>query len=324
MRRNRPPHLASVLLGIPLLLAAPASAVEVVAKSTIFTDFSTQLSASKAFHAGHSAFNVSRARLDLNAKFSPDLKGRVTTDIRQNGDFGMASLLRYAYLDYRTPIGRFWFGQVNTGWGSPVEESWWPFRLQGGMFSDREGLIPSDDRGLSWLQEHGNWQYGLAIHNGEGGRGIERIGTKAYTMILRHQPFAPLDLGMVARRHVETPTQTTDTILAGGNLDLGWIVCGGEGAYKGKSSVGGPVQTGLGGSAHVYVPMWLTPTLRLDYFDEDTSAPQSAAHLRSIVGLNYTLAPGVELMLAEEHVTYLKDPARPAEDIIGLYSKTVF
>ena len=125
---------------------------------------------------GYNAFDVTRAYLNVNAQVSPRVRFRFTPDIRRVTDGSLAGTMtvrvKYAFaqFDNVTPRGWIRVGMHQTPW-LDFEESINRYRVQGTMFSEREGLIPgSADFGVGYMtplpKGYGEIQAG--IYNGEG------------------------------------------------------------------------------------------------------------------------------------------------------------
>jgi len=124
----------------------------------------------------HNAFDVTRAYLNINAQVSPNVRFRFTPDVRRVTDGSLAGTLtvrvKYAFaqFDNVTPRGWIRLGMHQTPW-LDFEESINRYRVQGTMFSEREGLIPgSADFGVGYFtplpKGYGEIQAG--VYNGEG------------------------------------------------------------------------------------------------------------------------------------------------------------
>lgn len=125
---------------------------------------------------GFNNFDVTRAYLNINAQVANNLRFRFTPDIRRINDGSLAGSLvvrvKYAFaqIDNVTPGGWVRLGAHQTPW-LDFEESVNRYRVQGTMFSEREGLIPgSSDFGASFFTtlpgSYGEIHGG--VFNGEG------------------------------------------------------------------------------------------------------------------------------------------------------------
>jgi hypothetical protein len=124
----------------------------------------------------YNAFDVTRAYLNINAQVSSNVRFRFTPDVRRATDGSLAGTLtvrvKYAFaqFDNVTPRGWIRLGMHQTPW-LDFEESINRYRVQGTMFSEREGLIPgSADFGAGYFtplpKGYGEIQAG--VYNGEG------------------------------------------------------------------------------------------------------------------------------------------------------------
>src|SRR6266545_2080293 len=123
------------------------------------------------------AFDLTRAYLNVNGQLSKNVRFRFTPDVRRVTDSSLAGSLvlrvKYAFVELdNIKAARSWvrFGAHQTPW-LDFEESMNRYRVQGTMFSEREGLIPgSSDFGASYFTplpgSYGEIQGG--VFNGEG------------------------------------------------------------------------------------------------------------------------------------------------------------
>jgi hypothetical protein len=121
-------------------------------------------------------FDVTRAYLNINAQLSKNVRFRFTPDIRRITDSSLSGSLvlrvKYAYAQFDNITPKAWIrlGAHQTPW-LDFEESIDRYRVQGTMFSEREGLIPgSSDFGASYFTplpgDYGEVHGG--VYNGEG------------------------------------------------------------------------------------------------------------------------------------------------------------
>ena len=146
----------------------------------------------------YNVFDVTRAYLNINARLTPRVRFRFTPDIRRVTDSSLAGSLvlrvKYAFGQLDNPTTeRSWirFGLHQTPW-LDFEESINRYRVQGTMFSEREGLIPgSADFGVSSFMPFGG---GLGevqggVFNGEGFTQAEPNKYKSAQGRLTIRPF---------------------------------------------------------------------------------------------------------------------------------------
>jgi hypothetical protein len=124
----------------------------------------------------YNAFDITRAYVNVNGQLSPRFRFRFTPDIKRVTDSSLAGSLvlrvKYAFVeldDVRSAGSWLRFGAHQTPW-LDFEEGINGYRVQGMMFTEREGLIPgSSDFGVGYftkLGKYGEIQSGL--YNGEG------------------------------------------------------------------------------------------------------------------------------------------------------------
>lgn len=122
---------------------------------------------------GYNAFDVTRGYLDLTGRLSDRIKVRFTTNVRPTTDASLdanlTARLEYAYLEAKWTDSRtFLFGMQQTPWLT-FEESINRYRVQGMMFTEREGLIPGPSdlgAGLVWRKK--SFELHGGVYNGEG------------------------------------------------------------------------------------------------------------------------------------------------------------
>lgn len=118
------------------------------------------------------AFDMTRAYLNANAKFSGGISSRVTSDIyRDPADGSLKYRLKYGYVAYQPTAGNitYKFGLIQTPWVSR-EEDLYDYRMQGPIALDRNKIMTSADFGLGADAKlaGGRLDLNLAIVNGEG------------------------------------------------------------------------------------------------------------------------------------------------------------
>jgi len=122
---------------------------------------------------GYNAFDVTRGYLDVTGRLSDRIKVRFTTNVRPTTDASLdanlTARLEYAYLEAKWTGDRtFMFGMQETPWLT-FEESINRYRVQGTMFSEREGLIPGpSDLGAGLKYTRQKFELHGGVYNGEG------------------------------------------------------------------------------------------------------------------------------------------------------------
>lgn len=146
---------------------------------------------------GFNSFDVTRAYLNVNGQLSRNLRFRFTPDIRRVTDGSLAGSLtlrmKYAFVqwDNPTPGGSLRFGQQPTPWVD-FEQSINRYRVQGTMFSEREGLIPSSgDFGAGYSTPLGAIaELHAGVFNGEGSSLAETNKYKSVQARVTVRPLA--------------------------------------------------------------------------------------------------------------------------------------
>jgi hypothetical protein len=147
---------------------------------------------------GFNVFDVTRGYININGQLSKNVRFRITPDIRRVTDSSLAGSLvlrvKYAFaeLDNVGPA-RSWvrFGAHQTPW-LDFEESINRYRVQGTMFSEREGLIPgSSDFGVGYFAPLGKFiDIQAGVYNGEGYAQTDTNKYKSAQGRLTVRPFA--------------------------------------------------------------------------------------------------------------------------------------
>ena len=147
---------------------------------------------------GLNSFDVTRAYLNINAQVARRVRFRFTPDIRRITDGTLAGSLtlrvKYAFGQLDTlGLPNSWarFGLHQTPW-LDFEESINRYRVQGTMFTEREGLIPgSGDFGASYFTPlpRGYGEAHGGVFNGEGFTQAEANKYKSVQGRLTVRPF---------------------------------------------------------------------------------------------------------------------------------------
>lgn len=146
---------------------------------------------------GFNAFNVTRGYININGRLAENIRFRLTPDLRRATDGSLAGSLvfrlKYGFLqlDEVTPGAWLRLGLHQTPW-LDFEESINRYRVQGTMFSEREGIIPgSGDFGIGYQTplagDFGELQAG--IYNGEGFGNAEINEFKSLQVRLTGRPL---------------------------------------------------------------------------------------------------------------------------------------
>jgi hypothetical protein len=147
---------------------------------------------------GFNAFDLTRGYVNINGQLSKNVRFRLTPDIRRATDSTLAGTLvfrvKYAFLELdNVKSARSWvrFGAHQTPW-LDFEESINRYRVQGTMFSEREGLIPgSSDFGVGYFTPVGKYvDLQTGVYNGEGYAQTDVNKYKSAQARLTLRPFA--------------------------------------------------------------------------------------------------------------------------------------
>ncbi|MBM3269669.1 MAG: hypothetical protein FJZ01_18720 [Candidatus Sericytochromatia bacterium] len=309
--------MATTRIALSLALAAalpagPALALEVTPTGHLLSDYTVNLTETLSTGGAFAqTFGVSRARIGLKAKEGP-VMGMIQTDASNVG--GTLDVhIRHAFADVDTGMGRLRGGQFSTGWAIPVEQDWYPYRLQGVDFSTREDLFPTEDRGVSWAGSTGPLSLNVGVFNGEGYTGdetkVKSNFPKAYETTVRFKAMDNAELGVHARfNDAPAGQQTQGTALLGFKTDMGMLSLGAEGGVNMKQTGTATSSLGIGGSVFAYapnlipVPMFETPIVRVDYAGDNFAGTKGNpnAHYRMQAGLLHNWAKGADTMISYE------------------------
>ncbi len=146
---------------------------------------------------GYNAFDVTRGYINITGDLKQDVRFRMTPDLRRANDGSLAGSvvfrLKYAFVEFDELTPRSWlrFGLHQTPF-LDFEESINRYRVQGAMFTDREGILPgSGDFGLGYLAQFAG-DYGevnVGVYNGEGYARPEADKHKSVQGRLTVRPF---------------------------------------------------------------------------------------------------------------------------------------
>jgi hypothetical protein len=147
-----------------------------------------------------SAFNVSRAYININGTINRWLTARVTPDIaRESGDGTSLSgslqfRLKYAYAQVNLKDGSWIRGGLVPLLWVEYEEQLYHYRFQGPVFVDREGYVPTADYGVAgrYALPHDYGDIAAGVFNGEGFGRAETNDQKAMMLRVSLQPVKHL------------------------------------------------------------------------------------------------------------------------------------
>jgi hypothetical protein len=159
-----------------------------------YVQYDAELKNRDAFNA----FDLTRGYVNINGQLSSNVRFRLTPDVRRVTDSSLAGTLvlrvKYAFVELdNVKAARSWvrFGAHQTPW-LDFEESIDRYRVQGTMFSEREGLIPgSSDFGVGYFTPVGKYvDIQTGVYNGEGYAQTDANKYKSAQGRLTLRPFA--------------------------------------------------------------------------------------------------------------------------------------
>lgn len=187
--------LASASGQTPAAPAAPAPDYPIIRVGVLsYVQYDAELENRQGFNA----FDLTRGYININGQLSSNVRFRITPDVRRVTDSTLAGALvlriKYAFLEYDNLTGaRSWvrFGAHQTPW-LDFEESINRYRVQGSVFSEREGLIPgSSDFGVGLFTPVGKFiDIQAGVYNGEGYAQTDANKFKSAQGRLTLRPFA--------------------------------------------------------------------------------------------------------------------------------------
>ncbi len=276
-------------------------------------------------------FDVTRAYININARFSGGVSARITPDIfRDATDGSLRYRLKYAYATWtpnNSPL-TLKLGVLHTPW-LDWEEALWDYRMQGTMALDRNGFMSAADIGAGvdgkWGPDKVNMQ--VTVVNGEnynGGPGDQRkdvMGRVSVRVMDTDDSSRVGGLRVTAYGQYGKPT-------SGGKRER-WI---GMVSYRSKlltvaaeaaitrDTVTGPTPAPRSDTnGHVYsafgvykVPRSKVAVIaRVDVFDPQAGVADDR-RTRFIGGLSYQLSPNLRVLADWDYLSYQTDPT-PAD-----------
>ena len=187
--------MRAVLLATSLFLSASAFAADepsVKVGALIFADYTRSNETS--------AFNVTRAYINLHGTLNRFLTARVTPDIVRQSDDGSSlngSLqfrLKFAYAQLNLKNGSWVRGGLIPLLWVEYEEQLYHYRFQGPVFVDREGYIGTSDYGVAgrYVLPRDLGDVAAGVFNGEGFGHAEANDQKAAVLRVSLRPVKHL------------------------------------------------------------------------------------------------------------------------------------
>ena len=296
------------------------------------------------------SFHVDRGYLTVKFKYLKWFQPRITLDTHQDDEGDWEVRLKYIYAKFILPVETVLIttpslelGVVHTPWFD-YEEHINPYRMEGTMMIERNGVMNSADAGATlggllgrklpdWYLEQvddeypGQWgSFALGIYNGGGYHAAEANNDKVFEARISLRPLGLIlpnlqvsYLAVVGKGNTDkTPDWRVHDVMlsfehryltATGQLALG------KGNQKGKEiDASGEALDFIGASGFLELK---APRLRssligrYDYFDWDTDGGASATG-RVIAGYAFHFLRKNFVLVSVDHVSYL-DEDRPAD-----------
>lgn len=160
------PAAALCALGAGSVAAQAPSAPQVSVGGVAYLQYVYQVK-DTATHQNN--FEIARAYININARFSNGVSARITPDIFRSAG-GLTYRLKYAYAAWNPSASPLTLkmGMIHTPW-LDWEEALWDYRMQGPMALDRNGFMSAADIGAGvdgkWGPDKVNMQ--VVVVNGE-------------------------------------------------------------------------------------------------------------------------------------------------------------
>ncbi len=349
------PLMASAQAKDPAVSAPSPTPAPVKVGTTLFTDFTyTSSPTAKDVDANTvrtSAFDVSRAYINVAGGLTPRITFRVTADIKRLTSPSSATAtslegsqsfrLKYAYgqigLEGFLPKGSFVrIGAQQTPY-IDYAEGLYRYRFQGTQMVEREGFLSSSDFGLTTRvnlpSEYGDVHFG--VYNGESYAKAEANDRKSFQIraTLRPMPRHTVMKGLRitgfynADRYLKGAPR--NRLVLNGAFEHKYVVLGTDlvRATDQTSARAARIEsTALTVWARPRTTMGIEGLVRHDRFKPNKSV--DGRRLRTIVGVAYwfkTQSPVAVALLADyERVTHAGALTKPRESRIALHSLFTF
>lgn len=311
-----------------LALGAGATRAEAQANvsGVVFAQYGYMFSDTAHFNS----FDVTRAYVNVRAKFDHGIATRVTSDIYRDANGSYNFRLKYAYVAWtpdKSPI-TFRFGQTQTPW-LDWQEGLWGYRVQGPMMVDRAHFLTSSDIGLAvdgTFNDHA-FDFQTAFVNGEGYHAPEgdkgkSLEARASVRLIKSDEGgsrgglratlyggvgSPVGGGVRNRLIAELSYKSKMVTLAG--------EFGSMSDRKGTETAANPTVDArvLGAFGVLNIPQSPVSVIaRVDHVDPNTSASNDA-HTIVIAGVSYTVSNHL-MLLGDLDLTSYQGTPTPAQD----------
>jgi len=283
-----------------------------------------------------SAFDLTRAYINVTANFGGGLATRITPDLFRDGNGALALRIKYAYAAYtpgKSPL-TFKLGVIHTPW-LDWEEHLWDYRMQGMMAVERAGYMTSADLGFgmdgAWAKQAVTMQIGA--YNGEGYKGglgdsrKDLMGRVSVRLLSTDDASSRGGLRLTAYGQYGKPTSGGERMRALGMVSYKTkqFTLAAEGGLATDSSVAAETPKTNGRLASGYgvfnIPNTKAAVLgRVDWWDpdKDTGGDQQT---RLIGGVSYQLHEHLRLLADLDYVHYQSTPtpSQLASQFQGLF-----
>ena len=295
--------------------------------------------------SGLNVFDVTRAYLNVNGQLARNVRFRFTPDIRRTTDGSLAGTLvlrvKYAFAQFDNLLNeRSWvrFGAHQTPW-LDFEESVNRYRVQGTMFSEREGLIPgSSDFGASYFTPlpNGYGEVHTGVFNGEGYTQTDANKYKSAQVRLTVRPFPNRGAakGFRISGFYNAGSYAADRprrlgILMG-SFEHPHVVFTVQGLKATENPPPGPLRDIRRGGWSIFLeprqgPAGWAAILRLDRYDPDRTLLDNSQQRVIAGGAYWFVWPRSRLgIVANNEQVHYDSPARPTENRILIQTHVEF
>jgi hypothetical protein len=315
--RRVPAAVVLCALGARTAAAQAPSPPQVSVGGVAFLEYVYQLK-DTADH--RNSFDVRRAYINVNARFSGGVGVRITPDIyRALPDNSLRYRLKYAYATW-TPTPRsplmLKLGMIHTPWVD-FEDTLWDYRMQGSNALNRNDVLEASDFGAGvdgkWGPDKVNMQ--ITVVNGEGfdgGLGDQRKDVMGRVSVRVRDTDDSSRVGglrVTAYGHYGKATGggKRERWLAMVSYRSRQVTLAAEGAITRDSDIYGHVYSAFG----VYrVPRSKVAVIaRVDVLDPEAGV--NDRETRFIGGVSYQLSPNLRVLADWDHLSYETDPVVP-------------
>ena len=291
MRAHRIAGALCALALLPPGLAQAGELKDVKVGGKIYAEYGRALDEA---NKNANSFDIKRVYLTTKAKLTDTLSTRVTTDVGRASDGKYYLFLKYAYLEWRSPLAgtKFRFGAAGLGWAG-FYDKFWGKRWIAKSFTDDNRLLATSDLGVHAVGKHMDgllsWQASVVNGSGYGNAEDDKAKTAQLRLTLDplHAGEQSLPVSVFASQDVGADSEDAVRLLAGA---VGWKKKGLASAWGEYVMEAQDERSGAGMSATVVADVaGLFEVLgRFDKWDPDTDTDDDGVQrIRAGVSKNF-------------------------------------